>query len=252
MRAYVDHVLALLPFEPAAHARLGGPPCTYVGHPAIELASQLRPNASEADRRTSDPPVLLVMPGSRKAELRRLSRIFGDAVAHLQAHYGPLDVVVPTVPQLLDRTAAATAAWPFPSRIVADAAEKHAAFRIARAALAKSGTVTLELAIAGVPMAVAYKVSLLEEAVGRLAIRVPSIVLANLVLGDNVIPQFVQRDCSASKLAGALAKLLGDTPERRTQVEAFAKLDAIMEIGRAKPSQRAAEIVLGQAALPPP
>ncbi len=136
------------------------------------------------------------------------------------------------------------AAWPVPARIVTDAAEKDAAFRTARAALTKSGTSTLELAVAGVPMAAAYNVPLLEEVVGRLLITAPSAILANLVLGENVVPEFLQQDCTAHRLAGAMLPLLADTPERRRQTEAFARLDGIMEIGRAAPSDRAAAIVL--------
>src|SRR6266849_7620188 len=83
MRAYIDHILALLPFEPAAHQRLGGPPCTYVGHSLAERAVDLRPNAAEAQRRQAAPPVLLVLPGSRAGELRRLLEIFADTVARV-------------------------------------------------------------------------------------------------------------------------------------------------------------------------
>src|SRR6202035_2349078 len=75
MRRYVDHVLALLPFEPRAHARLGGPPCAYVGHPLLERLAELRPSAQEAERRLAEPPVVLVLPGSRGAEIRRLLAI---------------------------------------------------------------------------------------------------------------------------------------------------------------------------------
>ena len=106
---------------------------------------------------------------------------------------------------------------------------------------------TLELALAGVPMVAAYKVSLFDEAIARLAVNVPSIILANLVLGENVVPELLQRDCTPSALAAAVAPLLHDSRERARQVEAFARFDAIMEIGKAAPSQRAAEIVLGYA-----
>jgi lipid-A-disaccharide synthase len=127
---------------------------------------------------------------------------------------------------------------------VTDAAEKHAAFRRARAALTKSGTSTLELALAGVPMAAAYKVPLIEEAIGRLLITAPSAILANLILGENAVPEFLQRDCTAEKLSQALLPLLSDTPERRRQLAAFARLDTIMAIGQAIPSERAAAVVL--------
>jgi len=244
MRRTIDHVLALLPFEPKVHRELGGPPCTYVGHPLADQIATLRPNADEARRRLADPPVLLVLPGSRGSEIRRLAHIFGDAIARVQARVGSLELVLPTVPHLVDAVAAATASWPLRPRIVAGETEKRAAFRIARAALAKSGTVTLELALAGVPMVTAYRISGPEAWIARRIIRVPSVILANLVLGENVVPEFLQQACTAENLAGALVPLLGDTPERRRQVEAFSRLDRIMEIGARAPAARAAELVL--------
>ena len=247
MRAYVDHVLALLPFEPEVHQRLGGPPCTYVGHPLAAQADTLRPNAAEAARRRAEPPVLLVFPGSRSGELRRMLADFAATVEKLRATVGALEVVVPVVPHLAARIAEAVAGWPSRPRIVVEQDEKRAAFRVARAALAKSGTVTLELAIAGVPMVTAYKVSAVEAMLARRLIKVPSVILANLVLGENVVPEFLQEDCTPGKLTEALLPLLGETTERRRQTDAFARLDAIMEIGRAEPSDRAAEIVLAVA-----
>ena len=244
MRPYVDHVLALLPFEPAAMQHLNGPPTTFVGHPLAERVGELRPNAQEARRRVTDPPLLLVLPGSRTGELRRMTAIFGDAVSRVADRFGPLEIVVPAVPRLAARVEAAVAQWRMPVRIVTDPEQKHAAFRQARAALSKSGTSTLELALAGVPMVAAYKVPLIEEAVGRLLITAPSAILANLVLGENVVPEFLQRDCTAEKLSAALLPLLADTPERRRQAEAFARLDHVMAIGEGSPSDRAATIVL--------
>jgi lipid-A-disaccharide synthase len=244
MRAYVDHVLALLPFEPEAMKRLHGPLCTFVGHPLGEQVPLLRPNAEEARRRMADPPVLLVLPGSRSGEIRRMAGVFGETVELVAQRTGPLDVVVPSVPRLADRVRAAIASWSVPVRIVTGTAEKHAAFRNARAALTKSGTSTLELALAGVPMAAAYKVPLIEELVGRLLITAPSAILANLILGENVVPEFLQRDCTPQNLAAALLPLLADTPQRRRQVAAFARLDELMAIGGTAPSDRAASVVL--------
>ncbi|HEX4553782.1 MAG TPA: lipid-A-disaccharide synthase [Xanthobacteraceae bacterium] len=244
MRAYVDHVLALLPFEPTAHERLGGPPCSYVGHPLSEQVAALRPDAAQARRRDADPPVLLLLPGSRSGEVARHLAVFGAAAARLADRLGPLDLVLPTVPHLVDRVRAETATWAVPPRIVVDQADKWAAFRVARAALAASGTVTLELAVAGVPTVVAYKVSLLTELIYRAAVRVPTIVLANLVLGENVMPEITQRQATPERLADALGRLVADTPERRAQLAAFARLDAVMAIGSARPSDAAAEIVL--------
>jgi lipid-A-disaccharide synthase len=245
MSSYIDHVLALLPFEPDVHRSLGGPPCSYVGHPLIDDVSKLRPNEAEARRRSSDPPVVLAMPGSRSSEVARLAGIFGETLARVADRTGPIEVVVPTVPHLLAQVTQATSTWPIRPRIVVEEADKQAALRVARAALAKSGTTTLELAVAGVPMIAAYKVAPLEAWVIRRLVRVPSYILANLVLGQNVVPELVQEECTPDRLAAALAPLLGDTPERRRQVDAFATLDAVMEIGSRAPAARAADIVLG-------
>ena len=248
MRAYVDHALALVASEPAVLPRLDGPPTTYVGHPLNERAASLRPNAEEAQRRMADPPLLLVMPGSRSGEIRRLAGIFGDTVAQVAQRYGKLEVVVPAVPRLAGAVQAVVSTWAVPPRVVTGPEEKDQAFRTARAALTKSGTSTLELAVAGIPMVAAYKVPLIEELAARLLVEVPSVILANLALGENVVPEFLQRDCTAARLTDALLPLLGDTPERRRQTGAFARLDAIMEIGAARASERAAATVLDCAA----
>ncbi len=247
MRAYIDAVLAILPFEPAAHLRLGGPPCLYVGHPLVERIGQMRPDADEMRRRLADPPVVLVLPGSRTGEIRRLLGIFGTAIERVATHAGPLELVLPTMPHLASQVSEGVARWRVAPRVVVEPAEKWAAFRRARAALAASGTVTLELALAGVPTVAAYRVSLIEEIIGRLArinARLSSVILANLVIGENVIPEFLQHDCTSAKLADALLPLLSDTPQRRRQIEAFRRLDDIMTIGAAAPSAKAATIVL--------
>jgi lipid-A-disaccharide synthase len=244
MRAFIDHVLALLPFEPEAHQRLGGPLCTYVGHPLMEDLARLRPDAEEAKRRLMEPPLVLVLPGSRTSEIRHLLAIFERALALVVARREPPEVVLPTLPHLRERVAAATAGWPVRPRIVVEVEAKLAAFRQARAALAKSGTVTLELALAGVPMVAAYKVSPIDEAIVRLTIQLPSVILPNLILGENVVPEFLQRACTPDNLANALIPLLADSSERTRQIDAFARLDAKMDIGRALPSARAADMVL--------
>jgi lipid-A-disaccharide synthase len=244
MRAYVDHVLALLPFEPEAHARLGGPPCTYVGHPMIERVAALRPDADEAARRAAKPPVLLVMPGSRRGELKHMMPVFAHTVARVAANVGPLEVVIAAVPHLADAIAGATATWPARPRLAVTQGERDAAFRVARAALVKSGTGTLELAVAGVPMVASYRGSAIEAFIAKRLVKLSSVILANLVLGEAVVPEFMQNDAEPQRMAAALAPLLGDTAERVRQVAAFAKLDAIMDIGTARPSDRAADIVL--------
>jgi lipid-A-disaccharide synthase len=243
MRRYIDHVLALLPFEPEVHRKLGGPPCTYVGHPLVEQIDELRPNAEEAVRRQEGTPLLLVLPGSRKNEIRRLIEPFGRTIERIAKTVWPLDIVIPTTPHLQDMVLRETAHWPLRPKIVVKREDRRAAFRNARAALAKSGTVTLELGLSGVPMITAYKVSGLEAVIARRLIRVPSVILTNLVLGASVVPEFIQTDCTPERLSAALAPLFSDTPERRAQVEAFARLDELMEIGKAEPAKRAAEIV---------
>jgi lipid-A-disaccharide synthase len=244
MRRYVDHVLALLPFEPDVHRRLGGPPCTFVGHPLAEAVTTLRPSAQEAARRVAEPPLLLVLPGSRGGEIGRHLAVFGAAVGLVGERLGAVEVVLPTVPYLWERVRRDTAAWPIMPRVVVEPEEKWAAFRQARAALAASGTVTLELALANVPTVVAYKVTLFEELIVRAMVRAKMVGLANIILDDMIMPELLQRQATAKNLADALVAIIQDSPQRRRQCEAFAKLDAIMEIGSAVPSQRAAAAVI--------
>jgi len=245
MRGYVDCVLAILPFEPAAHQRLGGPPCLYVGHPLSESLAELRPNPAEIERRRTDPPLVLVLPGSRSSEIRRLLAIFGEALALVSARCGAMELVLPTLPQLVPQVREIVAGWAVQPRVIVEPAAKWTAFRTAHAALAASGTVTLELALAGVPTVAAYQVPLIEEIVARIAglqARLASVILANLVMGENVVPEFLQRDCTPQHLADALSPLLAGTPERARQVEAFSRLDRIMALDVA-PSAKAAALV---------
>ena len=244
MRRYVDHVLALLPFEPEAYRKLNGPPCSYVGHPLIEQIGTLRPGADEQKRRDGTPPVLLVLPGSRRSEIRHHMAVFGETLGRLGAEGVPFELILPTMPHLQEAVRAGVSNWPIPPRIVVGEQEKKAAFRIAHAAFVKSGTATLELALAGVPMVAAYKAGSVEAWIVRRAIRVNSVILANLVVGENVVPEFIQQDCTSEKLVPALREILADSAMRRRQVEAFARLDAIMSTGDQPPSVRAADIVL--------
>ncbi|MEN3287358.1 MAG: lipid-A-disaccharide synthase [Bradyrhizobium sp.] len=244
MRRYVDQVLALLPFEPEAYRKLNGPPCSYVGHPLIEQIASLRPNAEEQARRDAQPPVLLVLPGSRRSEIARHIAIFGETLALLRAQGLAFEAVLPTTPHLEAAVRAGVASWPVAPRIVLGEADKRAAFRSARAALAKSGTVTLELAVSGVPMVTAYRVGDLEAFILRRVVKVQSVILANLVIGDNVIPEYLQEACTPDNLAPALGDVLADSAARMRQVEAFGRLDEIMSTGAASPSVRAADIVL--------
>ncbi|QWG15783.1 lipid-A-disaccharide synthase [Bradyrhizobium sediminis] len=244
MCAYVDHVLALLPFEPEEYRKLRGPPCSYVGHPLTEQLGSLRPGADEQKRREEAPPVLLVLPGSRRSEIRHHMAVFGKTLDLLQAQNVAFELILPTMPHLFEAVREGVESWPVQPRIVLGEQEKRAAFRIARAALAKSGTVTLELALSGVPMVTAYRIGSLEAWIMLRLIEVKSVILANLVVGENVVPEFLQQDCTPEKLSRALRDVLEDSPLRRRQLEAFAKLDAIMSTGNQTPSTRAADIVL--------
>jgi lipid-A-disaccharide synthase len=252
MRGYIDHVLAILPFEPDAHRRLGGPPCTYVGHPLVERIADLRPGPDEVARRRADPPVILILPGSRSGEVSRLTRVFGAAIERLSARIGPVELVLPTVPHIERQVRDSVAGWALQPKIVIDPSAKWAAFRHARAALAASGTVTLELALSGVPMVAAYRLHFIEAVVARairLRARLPSVILANLVIGENVVPELLQEDCTPEQLADALAAVVGDTEQRLCQIEAFQRLDLIMKIGGTSPSAKAAGLVLEAARL---
>ena len=244
MRRYVDHVLGLLPFEPEEYRRLRGPPSSYVGHPLIEQIGLLRPGVEEQKRREQEPPVLLVLPGSRRSEIRHHMAVFGDTLGQLRDLGIAFEPILPTMVHLQEAVGEAVKGWPTQPRVVIGEREKQAAFRIAHAALAKSGTVTLELALSAVPMITAYKAGAIEAMIVRSLIQVNSVILANLVLGENVVPEFIQQDCAPQKLVPALRDILTDTPLRRRQLEAFAKLDSIMSTGNQPPSARAADIVL--------
>lgn len=241
MGRYIDHVLALLPFEPELYGRLGGPACTYVGHPLIEKLDVLRPAAGE--RGSIGPgPVLLVLPGSRRTEIARLMEPFGQAVRLIAEARPGVEVLLPSVRHLQSEIERHAANWPIPPRIVIGEAEKFAAFRRAHAALAASGTVTLELGLSGVPMVVAYRVEPLLRFLKRF-LRLHSIVLANLALGENAVPEFLDEAGSPEALAKATLSLLSETPARAAQLSALARLDEVMRVPVA-PSDRAAEIVI--------
>jgi lipid-A-disaccharide synthase len=245
MRPYVDLILALLPFEPEVHRRLGGPACVYVGHPALEHLDDLRPPAREPPRRDHGPPLILALPGSRVQEIRRLAPVFGQALDILAARREAFDVVLPTLPHLAEEVAAATKSWRKPPQVVTGDAQKFAAFRRARAAIAASGTVTLELALAGIPQVTAYRIAVWEGWLLRMLTLVDTPILPNLILGENVVPQYLQFRCTGENLARALGEILDDGPARARQIEAFRRLDPILKVGDASPSRRAASAVLG-------
>jgi lipid-A-disaccharide synthase len=248
MRAYIDHVLALLPFEPDAHARLGGPPCSYVGHPLVERLEWLGaldtgPLARRL-RLAPGVPLLAVLPGSRTSEVKRLMGPFGEAIAQLAAGGRRFEVVMPVVANVRTLVEQHLRAWPRRPLLVEDEEDKFRAFKLARAALAASGTVTLELAVAGTPMVVAYKVDAIMAPALRRMIKSPSVVLANLVLGENAFPELLQEQCTGAALADALVPLLDGGPAREAQLAALARIPGRLRLAHGTPSEAAADIVL--------
>jgi lipid-A-disaccharide synthase len=243
LKPLVDHILALFPFEPEVHKRLGGPPTSYVGHPLLEKLAELRPSKAEEELRNREPPLLLVLPGSRTSEIERLAPLFGQVV-HLIAQKQTIEVVLPTIPSQVERVKAHVTNWPVKPRIVTGESEKYSAFRRARAALAASGTVTLELALAHVPMAAAYRVPRWEELIARRFAVATSAILPNIILGERVVPELLQQDATVEKMAAVLAPLLTDSPERARQIAGFARLDEIFDTGTKTASERAAKIVM--------
>jgi len=247
MRRYVDHVLALLPFEPEAHARLGGPPCTYVGHPLIERLQWLRELDPWplAKRLRLDPArlVLVVLPGSRSSEVGRLMEPYGQTIELLHERGIVPHVLIPVVGQVCAQVKEGLRSWVTEPHLIEGEEDKFRAFKLAHAALAASGTVTLELGIIGTPMVVAYRVDAVAARM-RFLLKVPSVVLANLVLGENAFPEYLQEDCTPENLAAALELLLKDTPERRAQMAALARIPDEMRPEADSPSDIAAQIVL--------
>ncbi len=245
MRAYVDHVLAILPFEPAALAELGGPPCDYVGHPLIERLDALSRNGAEAEEEA----LLVVLPGSREAEVRRMAPLYGEVVGLLHRRFPALQVAVPPTEALESLVTAQIARWPICQHLLLQS-EKYPAFRRGRAALVTSGVATLEMALAGTPMAVAYKVSA-PESLLRPLVKLENFALPNLILErsakNRAVPEFFQQAATPEALAAALGKLLRGGPEREAQLVAFGELRGKMLSAGASPSRRAAEIVLSWA-----
>jgi lipid-A-disaccharide synthase len=243
MRPYFDHTLALFPFEPSVHRNLDGPPCTYVGHPLLEEKTQMQPSAAEALRRDQKPPLLVIMPGSRRSELRSLIETFGEAVSSLSKIHGPFELVLPTLPHIQEQVRDAVSAWPVQPKIVITESEKYAAMRSARAAIAASGTATLELALARVPHVGAYRVRWWEAAIGRWMIKVNMALLPNILLNERIVPELLQEDCTVEKIVAAAAPLIGEQAPRQRQFEAFERLDAVLAVPE-PPSDRAAAIIL--------
>lgn len=245
MKKYIRRVLALLPFEPA-FLRTVGVDCVYVGHPAIDRLPE--DGSGEKFRAArgipADAPILLVLPGSRLNEVKHLIGIFGDTVRRVAAETPDLRVIVPAVPHVRGLVEAAIETWAVAVEIVEDEMEKRAAFDAATAALAASGTISLELGLARVPMVIAYRA---EAVVGWFALnilKIPSVVLVNLILDRPSVQEYLQFRCTADDLARGLMPLLRNTPERARALADFDELRMRVGVGGEAPSRRAALAVL--------
>jgi lipid-A-disaccharide synthase len=158
---------------------------------------------------------------------------------------GPVDVLLPAVDRLADEIQMKVRDWPVPVQVIRGEAGKWGAFRTARAALAASGTVTLELALAQVPMVAAYKVNAIEAMIARRVLRLSSVSLPNIILGEIVVPEFIQEDCTPQKLSDALVPLMQKSSVREVQLKAFKHLEEVMRLAdNQSPSVKAAKIVL--------
>ena len=244
MAALYDRVLALLPFEPPFFER-AGLKCVHVGHPAAEPEGPA-PDAAAFRARHGIPPeapLLAALPGSRGGEVRRLLPVYLAAIRLLRARVPGLRLVAATTPAVAG--AAAAAAWPIPPALVGDDEGRRAAFAAADAAIAASGTVTLELAAARTPMVVCYRVAPVTYAALRPLVKVDRYALANLVLGRRSVPELIQSRCTPKAVAREAERLLVDSAARTAQIAALARaVAALRGGGGASPSDRAARAVL--------
>jgi lipid-A-disaccharide synthase len=242
---FLDHLMALLPFEPPYFER-EGLDCTYVGHPALEAGFN-RGNGERFRRAhglTEGQPVLTVLPGSRRGELARLLPVFGDTMRRLVYRHPALVVAVPVVPHLAKQIEIETANWPLRAVIVRGERDKIDAFAASTAALAASGTVSLQLALARVPQVIAYRVNALTAWAARRLIRVQHASLPNIILGRGVVPELLQNACEPIGLGHAVADLLEQPKLRQAQINAFEDMAKIMGEGEMLPSERAADVIL--------
>lgn len=240
---YLDHLLALYPFEPP-YFEAHGLPTTFVGHPAAVAASGSGKDFRGRYGLPQGAPVLGVFPGSRPGEVNRLLPVFGDVVDRLAARYQGLRVVLPTVGVVEEMVRAGTADWRAPVSVVTDHGHKADAFAACTVALAASGTVTLELSLAGVPTVVAYKVNALSAAIARRLVDPEAVVLTNKLMGKRVIPQFLQEDCTADRLTVAIERLFDDPRARAEQGAASEAIREMLTVDGEDPSVRAAKAVL--------
>ncbi|MGY6769386.1 lipid-A-disaccharide synthase [Komagataeibacter sp. NFXK3] len=253
-----ERMLCLLPFEPEFFAR-HGIEARFVGHPVVQSGADEGSAAAFRARYKIAPeaPILVLMPGSRRSEAPRLLPVFGRMLALVQRNRPDIVAVVPVSPVIADIVRAGVARWPVRPLIVTDVYDKHDAFAAASAALTKSGTSTLELAMANVPMAVTYRVNPLTAAIARRLIRVPYVAMVNLLAGHRLVPELLQERCTPELLAATVERLLADAASRDLQRTGFAHIRAALHGPGENPAHAAAREIIdllgaGQAARPGP
>lgn len=241
-----EQLLCLLPFEPDFFAR-HGLPARFVGHPVLESGADLG-DAARFRARHGIPPnarLLTVMPGSRRSETDRLLPVFRDALDALAARVPDVHPVVPVAATVAPAVRAATEHWPSRPTIVTELADKHDAYAASGAALTKSGTSTLELAMAGVPMIVAYRVNPVTASIVRRLVRVKYASILNLIPDHSIVPELIQENCTPTHIADALERLLTDADAAGAQRAAFGPVLDRLRPERGLPSEAAAGAVLG-------
>jgi lipid-A-disaccharide synthase len=248
VRAYPglwERLLCLLPFEPAFFAH-HGLPASFVGHPVLQSGADAGDAARFRARHglAPDARVLVLMPGSRRSEVGRLLPVFAETLARLRQSHPALVPVLPAAAAVAEAVRAATSGWPISPLAVTGADEKHDAYAAAAAALTKSGTSTLELAMAGVPMAVTYRVNPLSAALARRLIRVPYAAMVNLLAGREVVPELLQENCQPGRLAEAVGALLDNADIAGAQRAAFREVVARLAPPQGTPAEAAAAAVL--------
>ena len=245
MARWYDLLLALLPFEPPYFERVGLA-CAYVGNPIVESGADRGDGARFRAAHGLDPDELLltVLPGSRGGEVARLLPVFGATLERLARTVGPFRVVVPTVATVTTTVAAGVRDWPGRPIVVEGLAAKYDAFAASRAALAASGSVALELALARLPMVVAYRLNPLTEALLKRVLKVRQVNLVNLVLEAPLVPELLGPDCTPEKLCAALLELLREEPVRAAHLAGYDAAIGRLRGDGASPSLAAADRVL--------
>jgi lipid-A-disaccharide synthase len=245
MARYFDLILALFPFE-VPFFETYGLRAVFVGHPVIERRARMVGGVELRARLgiANDAPLLALLPGSRSSEIRFILPIFRAAVNLLAARIPGLVTVLPTVPHVAKRVREAASGWPAPLHILENEADKYAAFDAANVALAASGTVTAELALARTPMVVAYRVGGLTYALANRLMTVPHMTLVNILLERRAIPEFKQYDATPEALAAEVERLFQDGGARSAQMDAMNEFGRRLGEGEEAPSQRAARVLL--------